>query len=194
MEFKSSWDLTPPGQLFLQETFCVSTDVKYFEQRPMRERRECKKQNFISFLVVLIIRLIIRLIIYQKCPFMGQLSLAGYAQIFVPLGVKPFLEINIGKRRIRHTTTLKLNDGVIQIPSRSMSDTPLSDIDFKNKTAWVCTTLKTLTFCNFGFCSKLASMFIGFLGVWIKIVLVIKFYQNPTSSIDLQVNKTWSNV
>ena len=50
-------------------------------------------------------------------------------------------EINVGKSRIRHTTTLKLNDkfqidsksvadDVIPILSRSMSDPPLSDIDF----------------------------------------------------------------
>ena len=55
-------------------------------------------------------------------------------------------EIIVGLRRIRPGTTLKLNfqidskligDGVIQIQSRSMSDPTLSDIDFKNKTAWV---------------------------------------------------------
>ena len=57
-------------------------------------------------------------------------------------------EINIGMRRIRHTKTLKLNDefldrqksiedGVIQIQSRSMSDPLLSDIDFKNIMPWI---------------------------------------------------------
>ena len=57
-------------------------------------------------------------------------------------------EINVGKGRIRHTTTLKLNDefqigsksiadDVIPILRRSMSDPPFSDIDFKNKMAWV---------------------------------------------------------
>ena len=62
-------------------------------------------------------------------------------------------EINVGKSRIRHTTTLQLNDevldrlkidedDVIQIQSRSMSDLTLSDIDFKNKMALVRTTLK----------------------------------------------------
>ena len=35
---------------------------------------------------------------------------------------------------------------VIQIQARSMSDPPLSDIDFKNKMAWVWTTLKRTTF------------------------------------------------
>ena len=49
-------------------------------------------------------------------------------------------EIIVGKRRIRHTTTLKLNfeivsksieDDVIQIQSRSMSNPTLSDTDFK---------------------------------------------------------------
>ena len=34
-----------------------------------------------------------------------------------------------------------IEDNVIQIQSRSMSDPLLSDIDFKNKTAWVWTTL-----------------------------------------------------
>ena len=46
-------------------------------------------------------------------------------------------EINVGKKRIRHRTTLKLNfeidsksieDGVIEIQSLSMSDPLLSDI------------------------------------------------------------------
>ena len=53
-------------------------------------------------------------------------------------------EINVGKSLIRYRTTLKLNDefldrlqdGVIQIQSRCMSDPSLSDIDFKNKMAW----------------------------------------------------------
>ena len=49
--------------------------------------------------------------------------------------------INVGKSRILHRTTLKLNskidsksieDGFIQIQSRSMSDPILSDIDFSN--------------------------------------------------------------
>ena len=34
-----------------------------------------------------------------------------------------------------------IEDNVIQIQSRSMSDPLLSDIDFKNKMAWVWTTL-----------------------------------------------------
>jgi len=51
-------------------------------------------------------------------------------------------EINVGKKRIRHRTTLKLNfeidsksieDGIIEIQSRSMSDPLLSDIDFLKK-------------------------------------------------------------
>ena len=29
--------------------------LKYFEQRPMRERLECKMQNFVSFLMALLI-------------------------------------------------------------------------------------------------------------------------------------------
>ena len=52
-------------------------------------------------------------------------------------------EINVGKSRIRHKTTLKLNDkfldvlngSVIQFKKRSMSDPTLSDIDFKMKVA-----------------------------------------------------------
>ena len=61
-------------------------------------------------------------------------------------------EINVGKSRIRHRTTLNLNDVVIDIESiekliiqfqrRCLSVPPLSDIDLKNKTAWVLTTLK----------------------------------------------------
>ena len=35
-----------------------------------------------------------------------------------------------------------IEDGIIQIHSRSMSDPTISDIDFKNKMAWVWTTLK----------------------------------------------------
>ena len=61
-------------------------------------------------------------------------------------------EINVGKKRIRHTTTLKLNDEIlnrllmsiggcvrlkIQIRGRYMSDPIPSDIDFKNQTAWI---------------------------------------------------------
>ena len=49
------------------------------------------------------------------------------------------VEINAGKRRIRHATTLKLNDELptqnrldSPIQSRYMSDPFLSDIDFKN--------------------------------------------------------------
>ena len=62
-------------------------------------------------------------------------------------------EINVGKGRIRHKTTLKLNfkidsksieDDVIQIQSRSMSDPTFSDIEFKIKMAWIWTTLKFL--------------------------------------------------
>ena len=58
-------------------------------------------------------------------------------------------EFNVGKSRVRHTTTLKLNneflyrlkidfeEGVIQIQNRYMSDLPLSEIYFKNKMALV---------------------------------------------------------
>ena len=59
-------------------------------------------------------------------------------------------EINGGKSRIRHRTALNSNgiifnwfwiDLEIQFPSRSMADPTLSDNDFKNKLAWVWTTL-----------------------------------------------------
>ena len=59
-------------------------------------------------------------------------------------------EINVGKSRIRHRTTLKLNfyidsksteDHDIETHSRSMPDPPLSDIGLKNKMVWVRTTL-----------------------------------------------------
>jgi len=64
-------------------------------------------------------------------------------------------EINVGKRRIRHTKTLKLKneflnrqksieDDVVEIQSRSMSDPPLSDIYFKNKMSWIWTALKKI--------------------------------------------------
>ena len=58
-------------------------------------------------------------------------------------------EIKVGKSRIRHRTTLNINDLIlcrfwvdveIQFQSRSISDPTLSDIDFKNKMAWVWTT------------------------------------------------------
>ena len=51
-------------------------------------------------------------------------------------------EINVGKRRIRHRTTLNLNDVIfnrflvyleLQFQIRSMSDPPLSDIYFKTE-------------------------------------------------------------
>ena len=67
-------------------------------------------------------------------------------------------EINIGKGRIRHRTTLKLNfqidsksieNGVIQIQSHFMSGPTFSDIDFENKMALVWTTLKVLTETDF---------------------------------------------
>ena len=68
----------------------------------------------------------------------------------------PFLfEINVGKSRIRHRTTMHFNDAVfnwfwvdleIQFQSRSMSDPSLADIDFKNKMVWVLTTLKDRIF------------------------------------------------
>ena len=60
-------------------------------------------------------------------------------------------EINVGKSRIRHRTTLNINqiifkrfrvDPEIHFQSRSMSDPSFSDIDFKNKMVSVLTTLK----------------------------------------------------
>ena len=62
-------------------------------------------------------------------------------------------EINVGKKRIRHTTTLKLNfeinsksieDGVIEIQSRSISDPLFSDIDFLNERKWFWSEIQTL--------------------------------------------------
>ena len=49
------------------------------------------------------------------------------------------LEINLGKSRTRHPTTLKWKDELTQnrLKSRSMSDPNLSDIDFENKKTWV---------------------------------------------------------
>ena len=60
-------------------------------------------------------------------------------------------EINGGKSRIRHRTTPNLNGNIfnwfgvdldIHFQSHSMADPMLSDIVFKNKLAWVWTTLK----------------------------------------------------
>ena len=62
--------------------------------------------------------------------------------------------INVGKGRIRHKTTPEfkfqidwkpIEDDIIQIQSRSMSDPTFSDIDFKNKMAWVWTTLNRVS-------------------------------------------------
>jgi len=62
-------------------------------------------------------------------------------------------EINVGKSRIQHLTTLNLNEATsnrfwldleIQFQSRPVSDPTFSDIDFKNKMAWVWTTLKII--------------------------------------------------
>ena len=62
-------------------------------------------------------------------------------------------EINVGKRRIRDTTTLKLNDlRVFQIQtcnliqSRSLTDPPLSEIDLK-KWLGFGPPLRNLTYC-----------------------------------------------
>ena len=44
--------LTPQGQLSLQ---LFERMLKYFEKSPMRDRRKCKMQNFISFLMELIL-------------------------------------------------------------------------------------------------------------------------------------------
>ena len=65
-------------------------------------------------------------------------------------------EINVGKSLIRYRTTLKLNDefldcfkidrnGAIRIPSRSISNPSVSDIDFKNKINLVRTLLNRRT-------------------------------------------------
>ena len=57
-------------------------------------------------------------------------------------------ETNVGKGRIRHRTTTNfewrhfqsiLKADFIQIESRSKSEPPLSDIDFKNKMPWIWT-------------------------------------------------------
>ena len=59
-------------------------------------------------------------------------------------------EINVGNRRIQNITTLNLNLQSILNRFRnpsfnfrvSITDPPLSDIDFNHKMAWVWTTLK----------------------------------------------------
>ena len=71
----------------------------------------------------------------RLCQFKGS----SYLSHFI-------FKMNLGKVRIRHKTTLKLNDEFlhrlkidlkIQIQSRSMSDPHLSDTDFKHKMALV---------------------------------------------------------
>ena len=59
-------------------------------------------------------------------------------------------QINVGKRLIRHRTTLdfkidfeSISKFVIQFQSRCMSDPSLSDIDFKNEMALVETIIKS---------------------------------------------------
>ena len=64
--------------------------LEYFKQKPMRERRECKMQNFISFLMVLIVFENFENCSWGSfyhlsiCFFKGQLSLVGYAEGSVP--------------------------------------------------------------------------------------------------------------
>ena len=59
--------------------------LKFFEQSPMRERRDCKMQNFLSFLMGLIIFQNFEIFFWARGnPFEGQLCLAGYAQSSVP--------------------------------------------------------------------------------------------------------------
>ena len=55
-------------------------------------------------------------------------------------------EINFGKSRIRHKTTLNLNLQTIlsQFQRRYLSDPTLSDMELKNKMDWVWTTLNLL--------------------------------------------------
>ena len=55
MNFSFQAILTPQAQMSLQGHSVFERMLKYFEQRPMTERRGCKIQNFISFLMVLII-------------------------------------------------------------------------------------------------------------------------------------------
>ena len=51
-------------------------------------------------------------------------------------------------------------DVVIQIQSRSMSDPTLSDIDFKNKMAWVWIILKNYTIVFMGFSANIPTRWI----------------------------------
>ena len=46
--------LTPQEQFFFRGHLVFEQMLKYFEQSPIRERRECMMQNFITFLMVLI--------------------------------------------------------------------------------------------------------------------------------------------
>ena len=68
--------LTPKGQLSLQGTFRVWTDVKELWTKADEGRRECKMQNFISFLMVLII-LKISNFFPGKISHLSKMSLQG---------------------------------------------------------------------------------------------------------------------
>ena len=95
--------------------------------------------------------------------------------------------INVGKRRNRHITTLKLNLQSIFIRSRNsslnfncMSYPSLSDIDFKNKMAWVWTTLKFFLKVLFCFQSQKATKICGNMefGPNIQLLQNVNSYRN----------------
>ena len=52
----------------------------------------------------------------------------------------------VGPDMSRHRTTLRLNDEILDSKRRSMSNPTLSDIDFKNKMAWVRTSLENFQY------------------------------------------------
>ena len=58
------------------------------------------------------------------------------------------------------TNSKSVEDNVIQVQGRSMSDPPFFDIDFKNKMAWVWTTLKN------SFSAFKISLKNGFTSIW----------------------------
>ena len=60
------------------------------------------------------------------------------------------MEFNVGKSRVRHTTTLSLNNEFLD-RLKSLSFPPLSDIDLKNIMTLVWTTLKTSTWNEYVF-------------------------------------------
>ena len=77
--------------------------LKYFEQRPMKERRECNMQNFISFLMMLIFFEIFSYHL-SKMSLQGTIVPGRLRSEFCHWGVKPHFQTlsNLIPCRIQH--------------------------------------------------------------------------------------------